>query len=133
LAEEKSQRGYALARTLESAEVFEGAVAAPDLVSHRANIALLDVLIERESQGAVSDATLWSRLNELYQKALRGDVASLKAMAPVLERGLADANRVERVRDLIEQQRRHIASEVRRQNAINLMAPLTKASDWDIF
>lgn len=106
-----------LYQRLKIADRADAAREDPDIKSHLENIAAIEALITAEAEGNFSPpGDLWVMAGELYDKGIKKqDKAAMVELGRILKSGLAANAVIERMVGLMEQQRRHIDSEAKRE------------------
>jgi hypothetical protein len=106
-------------RALKAIGIFDLAEQArhdPEILEHRDNIIFIDALIQAKAEGLVPPLESWQRASELYKEALTGgNATALKELGGVLADGLKGAETIEEIVQLMEHQRKHRESEMRRE------------------
>lgn len=86
----------------------------PGLRDNRENVSVIERLIEAEGERPPAPPLpYWEDAEKLYDKAMRGDVKALKDLGTVLKDGRKALEADERLLNLMERQRKHIATQNR--------------------
>jgi len=92
----------------------------PELTSHRANIATIEALILAEGASIEPGRTFWESATSLYRRAVDDrDAGALRELGAVLAAGQSREQSVDRILGLMDQQRRHRDSEVKREAIVD--------------
>jgi hypothetical protein len=96
---------------------FDAAFEDPEILSHRTNVALLEVLICETFEGSLPPNELWQEARRLYEKAAGGerDVNSFRELGSLLKQGVQAANAIDKAVGLMECQGKHQVREWKRE------------------
>ena len=92
----------------------------PELTSHRTNIATIEGLILAEAGNIEPGRLFWESATALYKQAVEGrDASALRELGEVLAAGKSREQSVQRILSLMDEQRRHRDSEIKREAIVD--------------
>ena len=104
-------------RNLGLSNRFDDAFEDPAILSSRANIATHEALINSILEGSEPTLPMWEEASKLYDAYQKDpdELHSLKRLGSLLAEGLENAEKINRAVNLMESQRKHKESEIKRE------------------